>query len=167
MRTIKISREANEAEILFEEPTSPVRRILVADDDLMICQLSSEALTGNGYEVDTAGDGADAWDALQLKSYDLLITDHKMPRLTGVELIKKIHAARMALPVILISGMMPVEELKRHPGLPIEATLLKPYTLTELLFVVRHVLRPFENFAQHAAPPPELDSPSASGLRAS
>jgi DNA-binding response OmpR family regulator len=166
MTANEISQEENEAGTLFENPSNPRRRILVVDDDSIICQLSSEALTGDGYEVDIAEDGAVAWGALQLASYDLLITDHNMPNLTGVELVKKIQAARLPLPVIMASGTMPVEEFKRHPGLPIEALLIKPYTLAELLGVVRNVLRMLENFPQHFAPPPELKPPPAFGLRA-
>jgi DNA-binding response OmpR family regulator len=60
--------------------------------------------------------------------------------MSGIELIKKLHAARMALPVILVSGTIPTEKLKRHPWLQIDATLLKPYSPDELLARVREVL---------------------------
>jgi DNA-binding response OmpR family regulator len=90
--------------------------------------------------VDAAEDGAVAWDALQLNSYDLLVTDDTMCRLTGIGLVKKLHAARMALPIILVSRAMPTEELNRHPGLQIDASLLKPFTTFDLLRTVRQVL---------------------------
>jgi DNA-binding response OmpR family regulator len=83
----------------------------VADDDSDICQLSVRVLVRSGYHVDAAEDGAAAWEALQLKAFNLLITDHDMPRLTGVELVKKLRSARMALPVILVTGRLPVEAL--------------------------------------------------------
>jgi CheY-like chemotaxis protein len=110
---------------------NPRQRILVADDDGDIRRLNTEALVGSGYEVDAAADGALAWDILQFKRYDLLVTDYKMP---------KLHAARIVLPVILMSGTIPTEELKRHPWLQIDATLLKPYTSEELLATVEKVL---------------------------
>ena len=46
---------------------------------------------------------------LQLNGYDLLITDNKMPKVSGVDLLNKLYAARMALPVITVSGTMPTE----------------------------------------------------------
>jgi DNA-binding response OmpR family regulator len=120
--------------------TLPPHRILVVDDDISIRQLSTEVLIHSGYAVDAAEDGAVAWDTLQLNHYDLLITDQNMPKISGLELVRRLRAARMALPVILVSGVMPKAELDRHPRLQIEATLLKPYTFTELLGMVQAVL---------------------------
>jgi len=119
----------------------PPCRILVVDDDTGIRQLNTGALIRSGYHVDAAADGAAAWEALSADSYDLMITDHNMPKVSGVELLKQLRAARMALPVILVSGMIPMEELKRHPWLQIDATLLKPFTVEELLGTVTKVLR--------------------------
>lgn len=119
----------------------PPHRILVVDDDASLRQFNTVVLIHSGYAVDSAEDGAVAWEALNTDNYDLLITDHNMPKVTGVELVRKLRAARMALPVILVSGVMPTEELDRHPGLRIEATLLKPFTIARLLETVQEVLR--------------------------
>jgi DNA-binding response OmpR family regulator len=123
----------------------PPRRILVVDDESYIRRLSTEVLLHSGYHVDVAENGAAAWDALQLNGYDLLVTDDNMCRLTGIGLVKKLHAARMAMPVILVSRAMPTEELNRHPWLQIDATLLKPFSTLELLRAVRQVLVATEN----------------------
>jgi len=125
----------------LQHKPNPRQRILVVEDDDDIRRLNAEVLICSGYKVDTAVDGAVAWDALQLNTYDLLVTDHNMPKLSGVELLKKLHADHMALPVILVSGTIPTEKLKRHPWLQIQATLLKPFTADELLGTVRKVLR--------------------------
>jgi DNA-binding response OmpR family regulator len=116
-------------------------RILVVEDDVTMRLLNTEVLVDSGYQVDTAEDGDVAWDTLQTKSYDLLVTDNNMPKVSGVELLKKLRAAHMALPAILVSGMMPTEELSQHPWLQIDATLSKPYTSSELLEKVKDVLR--------------------------
>jgi len=89
-------------------------RILLVDDDCYVRELNAGALIRSGYDVDTAGDGADAWKALNDQNYDLMITDNRMPRVTGMELIKKLRSEDMTLPVILASGTVPVEELKQH-----------------------------------------------------
>jgi two-component system, chemotaxis family, chemotaxis protein CheY len=129
----------------------PPKRILVVDDEAYIRRLSAEVLLHSGYHVDVAENGAAAWDALQLNSYDLLVTDDNMCRLTGIGLVKKLHAARMTLPVILVSRAMPTEELNRHPWLQIPAKLLKPFSTLELLRTVRHVLCPTDSAREQIA----------------
>jgi two-component system alkaline phosphatase synthesis response regulator PhoP len=120
--------------------TIPLQRILVVDDEPDIRQLNTEVLTESGYKVDVAEDGAVAWQALNTRSYDLLITDNEMPKVSGVELLEKLHDARMPLPVIMVSGTMPTEELQRHLWLDIHTILPKPYTIAELLAKVKEVL---------------------------
>jgi CheY-like chemotaxis protein len=158
MKENKILQEEKLDDSLFECQTNPPQRILVAEDDDDIRRLNVEVLTDSGYEVDAAEDGACAWDALQLNSYDLLITDNNMRKMSGVELLKKLHAARMTLPVILTSGTMPVEELKRHPWLQIEAKLHKPYTLAKLLGTAGNVLRATSRGREQVAPLPNWPS---------
>lgn len=119
---------------------SPPYRILVVDDDESLRQLNTEVLLRCGYEVDAADDGDVAWETLQLTGYDLLITDQKMVRVSGIELLKKLRAARMDLPVIMATGTSPLAEFARQPWLQPTAVLLKPYTIPEFLGVVRDVL---------------------------
>lgn len=117
-----------------------LRRILVADDDRSIRQFNAMVLRSAGYEVDVSADGTTAWRALNTDRYDLLVTDHDMPDISGVELVKKLHTAHMAMPVILVSGMVPTGELARHPWLRIAAILLKPYAIAEFAQAVRAAL---------------------------
>jgi len=119
---------------------NPPARILLVEDDFAMCEIGAEVLIRQGYHVDTAGDGADAWKALNDRSYDLLITDNTMPRVTGMELIKKLRSEDMTLLVILASGTVPVEELVKHPWLQLDAMLPKPFTTGQLLDTVKKVL---------------------------
>jgi len=138
----------------FQHPPNLRQRILVVEDDQLIRRLNTEVLTYSGYQVDSAVDGADAWKMLQLDNYDLMVTDNNMPNLTGVELLKKLHGARLALPVIMATGTLPQEELDWHPWLQIHATLLKPYTFDELLGTVKDILRAAADVRGGIAPPP-------------
>jgi DNA-binding response OmpR family regulator len=113
----------------------------VVDDEPLIRRLNSDVLTTAGYQVDTAADGVAAWDLLELNDYDLLITDHDMPKLKGLELLKKVRNTGMILPVIMATGTLPFEELSRHLWLQPVVTLLKPYGLTDFLDAVKVVLR--------------------------
>jgi DNA-binding response OmpR family regulator len=131
--------EGDDADPLLDAIASA--HILVVDDEPTICRLNAEVLIGAGYQVDVAGDGADAWEMLQSEGYDLLITDHGMRRMSGVELLLRLHASRRSLPTIMASGMMPTEELERYPWLQVGARLSKPYSITRLLGAVEEVLR--------------------------
>jgi DNA-binding response OmpR family regulator len=117
-------------------------RLLVVDDELDISQWIAQVLAGSGYQVDTAEDGASGWEALQARNYDLLITDNNMPKVSGVELVKKLRSEDLALPVILVSGAMPIQELNLHPWLQVTATLSKPFTGGELVAIVQKILHP-------------------------
>ena len=116
-------------------------RILVVEDEPLTRQLTSKLLTDAGYRVDAAADGAAAWDTLQKNHFDLLITDNAMPKVSGFELIGKMRAAGIAVPVILASGVLPQGEFSQLPGIQPLATLLKPYTVADFLETVKHLLR--------------------------
>ena len=72
----------------FSSSKRPPYRILVAEDDTILLRLNAEILMRVGYEVDATEDGQAAWQALNAGSYDLLITDNNMPKVTGVELLQ-------------------------------------------------------------------------------
>jgi DNA-binding response OmpR family regulator len=140
---------------LMADPALPVQRILVVDDDSMICQLNSDVLSSHGYVVDVAEDGADAWEALQFNTYDLMITDNSMPNLSGVDLLKKIYAVRLPLPVIMATSTVPTWELANHPWLRPAAIMLKPYTIDELMETVKSLLSPSSAADGMIMPPPK------------
>ena len=121
-------------------PAKSPLRILVVDDDLGTRQLSLAVLAGAGYDVEGVKDGAAGWDALQAKNYDLIVTDNKMPKMTGLELIEKLRAADRAVPVLMATTHLPAQEFARKPGLKPVATLQRPFSNDDLLAAVRRVL---------------------------
>lgn len=143
------------ADVPAPGPLLPLPHILVADDDTFIRQISSTMLSRSGYEVDEAEDGAAAWAALNNDCYDLLITDNNMPKVTGIELLKMLRAARMEMPVIMATGTPPTRELTRQPWLQPTAVLVKPYTFPEFLQTVKTVLGETEVIAHAPEPRPE------------
>ena len=166
MRTNTISQAGEPASAPLQREPSLPQRILVADDDISVRQLSTEVLIDSGYEVDAVADGVAAWEALQTKAFNLLITDNNMPRLTGVELVKKLRSARMDLPIILATGRLPVEELTQNPSLQLAAMLPKPFSIDELLETVSVVLRATVSVRERIEPLPDWRSrPSVDRLR--
>jgi DNA-binding response OmpR family regulator len=151
-------------------PSSPQANapplILVVEDESDIRRLSVGALVRSGYQMHAAEDGAAAREALHDYNYDLLITDSNMPKVSGVELLKKLRAARMSPPVIMATGAFPSEEFNRYPWLQPAATLLKPHAIAELLSTVKEILHATDGAREQNAPVPNWQSqPSAVGLR--
>lgn len=116
-------------------------RILLVDDEDDRRQLSFDVLVDANYEVDAAVDGADGWELLLAKHFDLVITDNKMPRMTGVELIAKLRHTRLPLPVIMATSQLPALEFERKPWLQPDAFLQRPFSNEDLLAAVKRVLR--------------------------
>jgi len=81
-------------------------RILLADDSRSIREAVGHILRAAGYGVDVAADGWDAWERLQLRTYDLLVTDLEMPRLHGYELIAKCRRTPSLahMPIIVLTS---------------------------------------------------------------
>jgi two-component system sensor histidine kinase and response regulator WspE len=76
-------------------PTPRTRkRILVVDDSLTVRELERKLLADRGFEVDVAVDGVDAWNAIRAGEYDLVVTDVDMPRMDGIELVRRIKSVR-------------------------------------------------------------------------
>lgn len=123
-------------------PPALARRILVVDDDPDLRSLLALLLLGAGYRVTCAEDGEAGWDALCASSYDGVITDQEMPRLTGLELLRRIRAGPLRLPVILISGAIPWHDADLARLLPQGLALEKPFALTELLTRVSDTFGP-------------------------
>jgi len=78
-------------------------RILVVDDSPTVRERIVHILTLGGYETDTAADGEDAWGAIRVSDYDLIISDIDMPKMNGLALLKKIKDANIIKPFILVS----------------------------------------------------------------
>ena len=91
-------------EVRLEEQRE-VRRILVVDDSLTVREVERKLLAAHGYDVTTAVDGMDGWNVLQRETFDLVLTDVDMPRMNGIELVRKIRQvhAYAELPVMIVS----------------------------------------------------------------
>src|SRR6185503_988039 len=95
-------------------------------------------------------DGLRAWEALHSERYDLLITDHNMPRMTGLELAEKTRLEGMKLPIIVASGDVASPTDTEYGWLRVAARLQKPFATDELLKTVNQVLRATD-LARHRA----------------
>jgi CheY-like chemotaxis protein len=102
--------------------------ILLVDDDAAVLDLLAKALQRAGYATDRAGSGVEGWRKLRSLSYSLMITDQDMPGITGIELVKRMRAAHIDLPVILATANPP----GNTESLRLVAILHKPFTMAVL-----------------------------------
>jgi len=78
--------------------------ILLVDDDATYCILLSKALTTHGHTVAVSHSGEDALDYLNKETFDLLIIDYKMGKISGIDVLKKMFEKKINIPVVLITG---------------------------------------------------------------
>jgi PAS domain S-box-containing protein len=132
-------------EVAARPVAPPVRtgsRILVVDDEPIVLQLFVNLLEGRGYKIDTAVNGREACSKVDGKSYDLVITDVRMPEMNGVELYPKLLERRPDLRgrVIFISGDVHDREIARFlsdTGVPLVS---KPVEVREIVRIVDETL---------------------------
>ena len=115
-------------------------RILVVDDERVIREILAEFLTLEGFSVHTVEDGEKALTELRLNPYDLLITDLKMPKLSGLQLLEKIEAERLGVLTVLMTGFGTVETAIEAMKKGAYDYLLKPFKVEEVIHVVERAL---------------------------
>ncbi|GAA0443966.1 DNA-binding response regulator [Actinoplanes capillaceus] len=116
-------------------------RILVVEDDAAVRDSLARTLRFEGYQVDIAGDGRAALDAVRTHEPDALILDVSMPRMDGLEACRRLRADGAVLPVLMLTARDSIGD--RVAGLDAGADdyLVKPFALQELLARVRALLR--------------------------
>jgi two-component system chemotaxis response regulator CheY len=118
--------------------------LLYAEDDCLVRQCISGCLRAAGYSVTAVESGEEAWDRLWSKGFDLLITDQRMPGMTGLDLISKARFEGVTAPVIVAaSDVEPYNHALRRE-LRISEVLRKPFTARVLLTAVERALLPPE-----------------------
>src|SRR5512145_2456896 len=91
-------------------PTGDKGKVLIIEDDPLVRDLLSQTLSGvGGYETDVAVDGQDGLDRILDADFDVIFTDLNMPRLNGIEFLKKSRTVRPSTPVVVITGVSEME----------------------------------------------------------
>jgi response regulator RpfG family c-di-GMP phosphodiesterase len=119
-------------------PDSP--RILVVDDERVIREILSDFLGLEGYVVRTVEDGVQALEELQKRSYNLVISDLKMPKMNGLDLIEKITELGIPVLTVIMTGFGTVEtaiEAMKHGAYDY---ILKPFKVEEVIHIVKRGL---------------------------
>ncbi len=115
-------------------------RILVVDDEGLIQQLCRRILLKNGFEVETASSGGHALEMSAKGVYDILLTDIKMPGMSGLELIEKVKERQPEITAIVITGYGSVDTAIESLKLGVMGFIIKPFTPDALLVTIQNVL---------------------------
>lgn len=110
-------------------------RALVAEDNAALARVIGHTLTSRGFEVEVTRDGEEAWAAGGTREFDLVVTDHQMPRLTGLELCERLRAAgpNRQTPVLLLTAKgleLDSERLREEYG--VADVVIKPFSPSAL-----------------------------------
>ena len=132
---------AQGADLLQSGDNTQMMRILVVEDEERLARLISRVLVEEGYAVETEANGRQALMRALADEYDLLIVDWMLPELSGVQLVKRLRAAEVGTPVIMLTARDQIED--RVEGLDAGADdyLPKPFAFPELLARVRALAR--------------------------
>ncbi|MBN8549621.1 MAG: sigma-54-dependent Fis family transcriptional regulator [Deltaproteobacteria bacterium] len=124
-------------------------KILVADDDPQMQLAIQSCLARSGYQLTMVGDGKSATEKLESDSFDLVITDQRMPEMTGQELMSWIQRKEIATPVIMITAHGTITQAVEAMQAGAADFIAKPFSTEDLERIVERVLSP-ENAAFRA-----------------
>jgi two-component system, OmpR family, response regulator len=116
-------------------------RILVAEDDAILADGVTRTLRQSGYAVDWVNNGAEADSALDTDNFDLLILDIGLPKVSGLDVLKRLRARDSRLPVLILTALDGVHDRVRGLDAGADDYLAKPFDLSELEARVRALVR--------------------------
>ncbi|MBX3585950.1 MAG: response regulator [Ramlibacter sp.] len=114
------------------------KSILVVDDTRSMRKMVAAVLAGAGYEVSEAGDGVEALELARSRQFDLVVTDHNMPRMDGVTLVSELRKLALYDAVALIVLSTEVDPVLKQKGRDAGATgwMAKPFNPERMLDIV-------------------------------
>jgi DNA-binding response OmpR family regulator len=118
-----------------------MKRILIVEDEAKLARLISRVLGEEGYAVETTGDGRSGLARALLEDFDLVILDWMLPDRSGIQIVRRLRAAEVGVPVLMLTARDQIED--RVEGLDAGADdyLPKPFAFPELLARVRALTR--------------------------
>ncbi len=111
-------------------------KIMVLDDEPIVCKRLKPALEKQGYEVETFTQSSEAFERLKERDYDIIITDLKMKGIDGMQLLTEAKTRRPETEVIVITGFATMETAKESFHKGVFDFVAKPFKLSEIQDVV-------------------------------
>lgn len=117
--------------------------ILLAEDERSVAFSICFALKPDGHRIEMVADGEQALAEMRLKpgGFDLLITDHSMPRMNGIELVKRLREAGFRGRILVLSAHLSPENRAAYEALGVDGLLPKPFDLFQLRDLIVGIVR--------------------------
>ncbi len=116
-------------------------RILIVEDNRKLADGLKQLLSDHGYAVDCVGNGEMALSAVQALTYDLVVLDLSLPEMDGLEVLREMRSARIAVPVLILTARDGLDDRIRGLDLGADDYLAKPFEWGELEARIRALLR--------------------------
>jgi two-component system response regulator QseB len=115
--------------------------ILLAEDERSVAFSISFALKADGHKIEIVSDGEEALSELTRKpgAFDLLITDHSMPRMNGVELVKRLRDTAFTGRIVVLSAHLSAENRAAYLALRVDMMVPKPFDVHLLRAAIREI----------------------------
>jgi DNA-binding NtrC family response regulator len=124
--------------------TSRKKGILIVEDDAEMASLLKDYLKEDGYDICSAGNGSEALAVASKKAFDLIITDIRMPGLTGLDILPGFRKLHPAVPIIAITAFGSREICQKSLKRGATAYLEKPICLNQLGRLIQEMINPFK-----------------------
>ena len=116
-------------------------KLLIVEDEKTLNKVISKRLESSGYSVFSCFDGEEALQALMKESFDVIVMDIMMPKLSGIEVLKEMKLKGIETPVLFLTAKDTVEDRVYGLDLGAEDYLVKPFSFEELMARIRVILR--------------------------
>ncbi len=126
----------------FLKGDDPMARILIIEDDEEMRSLLEDFLRDEGFEADSAENGSEAFHKLAAEPFDLVITDIRMPGLTGLDILSAVKKCHEGTPVIVITAFGGQETYHKSLARGADGYLEKPIHFRKLRSLVHHLVSP-------------------------
>ena len=123
-------------------------RVLLVDDEVIVARGVSLALRAAGMIVDTAETGEESLELARLYDYDIIVLDLMLPDIEGYEVVRRLRAARIETPVLILSGLTRPQAKVRGFGMGADDYITKPFDQHELVARIQAIVRRAKGFSQ-------------------
>jgi len=123
-------------------------RVLLVEDDSVMAQSIKAILVGDGYVCDTTDLGEDGLEIGKLYDYDIIILDLMLPDIDGYEVLRRLRAAKVITPILILSGLSTPDEKIKGLGIGADDFLTKPFDRGELIARIQAIVRRSKGHAE-------------------
>lgn len=123
-------------------------RVLLVEDDTIVARGVTLALKNATMIVDTADTGEEALELARLYDYDIVILDLMLPDMEGYEVVRRLRAARLETPVLILSGLTRPQAKVRGFSMGADDYITKPFDQQELIARIQAIVRRAKGFSQ-------------------